>query len=99
MVIIGGGFVGTSIATIFSRMGTVVSLVEESPRILPEVDREIVSIFEKEIENQKIQIYTGAQVNRIEEKEQGEKKITVTTKGTEVKFARSVCIDGRRKGG
>jgi dihydrolipoamide dehydrogenase len=87
MLIIGGGFVGTSIATIFSRMGTVVSLVEESPRILSEVDREIVSIFEKEMESQKIQIYTGAQVNRIEEKGENEKKVSITFKGKEANLA------------
>jgi dihydrolipoamide dehydrogenase len=84
MLIIGGGYVGTSMATIFSRLGTAVSIVEESPQILPEVDREIVSIFEKELEIQKIQVYTGAQVNSIEEKEQDEKKVRVTLKGKEL---------------
>jgi dihydrolipoamide dehydrogenase len=84
MVILGGGYVGTSMATIFSRLGTAVSIMEESRRILPEVDREIVSIFEKELENQKIQIYTEAQVHRIEEKGRDEKKVRATQKGKEL---------------
>jgi dihydrolipoamide dehydrogenase len=87
VLIIGGGFVGTSIATVFSRLGTAVSVVEESPRILSEVDGEIVSIFEKELESQKIQIYTGAQVNRIEEKGENEKEVSITLQGKEVNLA------------
>lgn len=35
MLIIGGRFVGTSLATIFSRLGSNVCIVEASPRILP----------------------------------------------------------------
>jgi dihydrolipoamide dehydrogenase len=48
------------------------------------VDREIVSVFEKEMENQKIQIYTGAQISSIEEKEQDGKKVMVTLQGKEL---------------
>ena len=84
MLIIGGGFIGTSIATIFSILGTKTSILEESARILPEIDKEIVSIFEKEMEDKSIRFYTNAQVKKIEEKGQGEKNIVTTIKGENI---------------
>jgi dihydrolipoamide dehydrogenase len=91
MLIVGGGFIGTSIATIFSILGTKISIVEESPRILPEIDKEIVSIFEKEMEGKTIRVYTEAQVKGIEEKVQGEKNIMITVRGENVNLA-AHCI-------
>jgi len=63
MLIIGGGFVGLALATIFSKLGTSITIVEPSPRLLPEIDSEIVSILEKELKKAKIQVYTQAQAN------------------------------------
>lgn len=63
MLIMGGGFIGIAFATIFSRLGTSISIVEPSSRILPEIDSEIVSILEKELRKAKIQLYTQAQAN------------------------------------
>jgi dihydrolipoamide dehydrogenase len=91
MLVIGGGFIGTSIATIFSTLGTKISILEESPRILPEIDKEIVSIFEKEMEDKNIRLYTNAQVKKIEEKIQGEKNIVATIKGENVNLT-AQCI-------
>jgi dihydrolipoamide dehydrogenase len=91
MLIIGGGFIGTSIATIFSMLGTKISILEESPRILPEIDKEIVSIFEKEMEDKSIRLYTNAKVKKIEEKGQGEKNIVATVKGEDINLT-AQCI-------
>jgi dihydrolipoamide dehydrogenase len=83
MLIIGGGFVGLAFATVFSKLGTSVTIAEQSPRILAEIDREIVSILEKELKKEKIQIYTEAQVRSIAEGGQGERSVVVTVKGEE----------------
>ena len=98
MLIMGGGFIGTSFATIFSRPGTRVTIVEQSPWIVPEIDREIVSILEKELKKEKIQAHTEAQVMRIEEGEQGEKNIALTIKGEETSLpAEYVLMAGERE--
>jgi dihydrolipoamide dehydrogenase len=86
MIIIGGGFIGTSIATIYSKLGTQITLLEESPKILHELDREIVSIFEKELENSKIKTYTEAHVDKVEDKGPEEKNVGVAVKGKEIKL-------------
>jgi dihydrolipoamide dehydrogenase len=100
MLIIGGRFVGTSLATIFSRFGSNVCIVEESPRILPEADKEIVSLFEKELENAKIQVYAEARVRNVEEKGEEEKDIVLEVKGKEVKLrAQHILIAEEREAG
>jgi dihydrolipoamide dehydrogenase len=63
MLIMGGGFIGLAFATIFSRLGTAVTVIEPSRPILPEIDQEVVSILEKELKKAKIQFYNEAQAN------------------------------------
>lgn len=65
MVIMGGGFIGSALATIFSRLGTKVSIIEESSRILPQIEKEIVMILEKEFKDSGIQIYPKTRVMSI----------------------------------
>ena len=84
MLIIGNGFVGASFAAILSKLGTSVTVINESARALPEIDSEIVSIFERELKRLKIQAYNGAQVKRIEKGEQGAKNVVVTIGEEEV---------------
>jgi len=83
MLVISGGFIGISFATIFSRLGTKVIIVEPSDRMLPEIDREIVSVLEKELQRDKIEVHIEAQVRSIAEGEQGDQNIVITTKGEE----------------
>lgn len=98
MLIMGGRFVGITFATIFSRLGTSVTIVEPSPRILAEIDSEIVSILEKELKKAKIQVYTEAKAKTIGTGEQGEKNIALTVKGEEVNLtAEYVLTAGGRE--
>jgi dihydrolipoamide dehydrogenase len=100
MLIIGGRFVGTSLATIFSRLRSNICIAEASPRILPDADKEIVSLFEKELENAKIQVYTEARVRNVEEKGGEEKEIVLDAKGKEVKFlAQYILVAEEREAG
>jgi len=61
MLVTGGGFIGLAFATIFSRLGTTVAVIEPSRPILAEIDQEVVSILEKELKKAKIQFYNEAQ--------------------------------------
>jgi dihydrolipoamide dehydrogenase len=60
MLVMGGGFIGLALATIFSRLGTTVTVIEPSRPLLAEIDGEVVSILEKELKKAKIQFYTEA---------------------------------------
>ncbi len=83
VLIVGGGFIGISFATIYSKLGARVAVVEQSPRILHEIDQEILSILYKELRKGKIEVYTEAQISKMQIGEHGEKNITVTIKGEE----------------
>lgn len=66
MTIIGGGVIGVEMATIFSGMGTNVTILEMMDEILPMMDREMVSILKDAMKNKKVHILTKANVNSIE---------------------------------
>ena len=61
VLIFGGGFIGLALATIFSRLGSKVTVLEESERLLPELDPEIVTVLEKELKKNKVRILVKAQ--------------------------------------
>jgi dihydrolipoamide dehydrogenase len=62
MAIIGAGAVGVEFASIFSRLGTDVTLIEMLPRIVPLEDEEVSAELERAFRKQGIAIHTGAKV-------------------------------------
>ena len=77
LLIIGAGAVGVEFASIYSRFGSQVTVVEMLPRILPLADEEISRELEKSLKKQKIQILTGARVEKVETTSEGV-KVTVS---------------------
>jgi dihydrolipoamide dehydrogenase len=64
MLVVGTGFVGVSLASIFSRLGTKVTLIGQA-RMLEGIDAEIVSAFEKELKKDKIAYYPQCRITAI----------------------------------
>jgi len=64
MAIIGAGAVGVEFASIFSRLGTDVTLLEMLPRVVPLEDEEVSAELEKAFRKQGIVIHTGAKVQQ-----------------------------------
>lgn len=69
LVIVGGGVIGVEFATIFSSVGSKVTIIEKMPAILPMIDEEIRNSYAKILVKSGIEIITGAEVNKIENKE------------------------------
>ena len=84
ILIVGGGFIGAAFATIFSKLGATVSIVEESSRILPQIDKEIVAILEKEFKANNIKIFTKAHIRSIESGINDDQTILVDINGEAV---------------
>jgi len=84
ILIVGGGFIGAAFATIFSKLGATVSIVEESSRILQQIDKEIVAILEKEFKANNIKIFTKAHVRSIESGINDDQTILVDINGEAV---------------
>jgi len=82
MVIVGGGIVGVEMATILTKMGCRISLVEMMPHILPDEDAEITAILEGALKRDGVRKYTGAIVNRIDAGDET-KKVFITARNFE----------------
>jgi len=67
LVIIGGGAIGLEFASLFSMLGSKVSIIELKDSILQGFDHEIQAEAEKIFKRQGIEIITGAQVKEIKD--------------------------------
>ena len=65
MVIIGGGVIGMEFASIFSAFGTEVTVIEFMPRILPLVDKDIVTRLAATLRKKGIKFSTNTRVKEI----------------------------------
>ena len=66
LAIIGAGAVGVEFASVFSRFGTQVTLLEMLPRIVPVEDEEVSKELERVFRKNKIRIETGAKVESVQ---------------------------------
>jgi dihydrolipoamide dehydrogenase len=77
LAIIGAGAVGVEFASIFSRFGTEVTILEMLPRIVPVEDEEISKELERVFRKEKIRVVTSSKVENVQVLADG-CKITVT---------------------
>jgi mercuric reductase len=75
MVIIGGRALGLEFAQMYAHLGTEVTLLQRSERIIPEEEPAISEVLRQYLEEEGIKIKTGVQVKQIDEK--NEEKIVV----------------------
>ncbi|WMX58207.1 dihydrolipoyl dehydrogenase [Peribacillus sp. R9-11] len=62
LLIIGGGVIGCEFASIYSRMGTKVTIVEMGEKLLPGEDEDISAVLHKELESQGVIIHASTSV-------------------------------------
>ncbi|MGE7863559.1 dihydrolipoyl dehydrogenase [Bacillus mobilis] len=60
LLIVGGGVIGCEFASIYSRLGTKVTIVEMAPQLLPGEDEDIAHILREKLENDGVEIFTEA---------------------------------------
>jgi dihydrolipoamide dehydrogenase len=65
VVIIGGGFIGCEYASLYSRLGCAVTLIEALPRLLSTEDEEISSALEKAL-SKDVKIMTDTRVDSVD---------------------------------
>ena len=91
LFILGGTAVALTFATIFSCFGAEVTVIEESDRLLPEIDQEIVEMLRKELKKNKIQVLTGAKLLRLTQGSDGGTELEIEIKG-EKNALKAGCI-------
>ena len=65
MVVVGGGYIGLEIGSIWSRLGTKVTIVEMGEHIAQGMDREIAKHLQTVLTTQNINIDTGSKVGKV----------------------------------
>jgi dihydrolipoamide dehydrogenase len=97
MLVIGGGYIGLELGTVYATLGTKVSVVEMTPTLLPGADRDLVNILEKRVKRLFASIMTSTKVVKVEEVKDA---IKVTFEGEtpdkEQTFDRVLVAIGRR---
>ena len=66
LVVIGGGVVGMEFASLYSELGSEVTVLEMLPQILPMVDAEIATTYRKHLERDGGAVHTEAKVESVE---------------------------------
>ncbi|MBM4763380.1 dihydrolipoyl dehydrogenase [Bacillus sp. B15-48] len=66
LLIIGGGVIGCEFASIYSRLGTKVTIVEMSNHLLPGEDAKVVSILENNLKKSGVTMYTSSKVINVD---------------------------------
>lgn len=59
-VVIGGGYVGTELAGAYANLGSHVTILEGTPSILPNFDKDMVSVVLKQMKKKGIDVVTSA---------------------------------------
>jgi dihydrolipoamide dehydrogenase len=96
LLILGGGYVGLELGTVYAALGSRVTLVELQDRLLPGVDRDLVEPLQRRLEGIFEAIRLRTRVTRLQEDEAG---VTVGLEGEgappEQRFDRVLVAIGR----
>lgn len=101
-VVIGGGFIGLEIGTVFAKLGSEVTILEASDQLLSSVDKELVQVVEKKAKQFGINILHKAKALGLKEKDASKAsllhlEVEVEGKGTQTVEATHVLVSVGRK--
>ena len=71
MVVVGGGYIGLEMGSVWSRLGTEVHVIEYLDHITPGLDKEVSNEFMKILKKQNIKFELNTKVEKITKSEQG----------------------------
>ena len=97
LLILGGGYVGLELGTVYAALGSRVSLVEMQDRLLPGVDADLVDPLHRRLNTLFADIWLNTQLKTLQE---GESGVTVSLEGPgvapEQRFDRVLVAIGRK---
>ena len=71
LLIIGGGYIGLELGSVYAALGTKVTVVEMTPTLLPGADRDLVAPLAKRLEKQFAAILLNTKVVEVKEEKDG----------------------------
>jgi dihydrolipoamide dehydrogenase len=86
LIVIGGGVIGLELGSVYSRLGSDVSVIEYMPTITPGMDAMLSKELQKSLKKQGLKFFTSHKVTSVENK--GKEVVVVATdkKGNPVEF-------------
>ena len=98
LLVIGGGYIGLELGTVYAALGTKVTVVEMTPGLLPGADRDLVRILQKRLANRMASILLQTTVKSLKVQKNG---IKVTLEGPDGEknvriFDKALLAVGRR---
>ena len=71
LLVVGGGYIGLELGTVYAALGTAVSVVEMMPGLLPGVDRDLVSPLAKRMDKILLSVMLSTKVAEMKEEKNG----------------------------
>jgi dihydrolipoamide dehydrogenase len=93
LLIIGGGAIGCEFATIYSILGSQVTLLEKQATILPETDTAVSTELQKTLKKRKIKLHTNTELTALNN---SNNKITAQFSGQEIAVDKILFAIGNR---
>lgn len=93
LIVLGGGAVALEFAQFFSRMGSLVSIIQRSPSLLSGMDPDVADELETALDREGLQIYTDTRIRDIRCLP-NEKEIVFDEAGREVTLAAEEIFNG-----
>lgn len=81
MLVVGGGYIGLEMTTVYAALGSKVSVVEMLPGLLPGADRDLVAPLAKNINSITDKVYLNTRVTSVKKQKNGIKVIFENPKG------------------
>ncbi len=66
LLVVGGGYIGLELGSVYAALGTKVTVVEMTPGLLPGADRDLVAVLAKRLEQTLHKVLVNARVDRDE---------------------------------
>lgn len=86
IVVVGAGYIGMELGTVFHKLGTDVTVVEMLDRALPGYDSDLASVVEERATDLGIDLQFGQAANRWDHDEEGVRLVTVDEDNTEYTY-------------
>ena len=96
LTIIGGGYIGTEMATVFAKLGTRVTIIEGTERLVPSVEKQLVGPVSKKLKELGVTLHLNAKATSVETRD--ETTVTFTSDGDErtVTSEKLLVVVGRK---
>jgi len=92
MVVIGGGYIGLELGSVYRKLGSEVAVVEFLPRLAPALDPEVGEALTRRLEQLGVELYLGHKAEALEDGEPAQVVISPVDGGESVRVPADVVL-------